>query len=72
MCVADTAPTQVVFATSGNRKLVKPIKEAELVPLGSCDHVERTESEEVTVVLRPSTPPNLVLVETAEEKKSIT
>ena len=52
------ASQQVVFAE--RRKLVNPIKEAELVPLGAKES-ERAESEEVTVIL---TPPNLVLEET--------
>ena len=69
--VPATAPTtQVVFAAASTRKLVKPIKEAELVPLGLDARVESVESEEVTVVLRPPTPPNLVSV--AEEKPTTT
>ena len=71
--VAASQPaTQVVFAAASNRKLVKPVmKEAELVPLGTKERTESLESEEVTVVLRPPTPPNLVSI-AAEEKPAAT
>lgn len=61
-CVPTPPASQVVFATSSNRRLVKPLKEAELVPFGSGSLAESIESDEVTVGLRPPTPPNLAIM----------